>query len=163
MAELKFPSPSTWEEFELDTKLIDPPVIKLNLRPLFRKGQLEGFIAFAGIPGIEGLLAGKGNVSEAWPIFEKIVPVIMRHVIGWDLTLFGEPIPCTEENKVTWLEPLMWEAVKKRIEPVEAVQVVGFDPGKDDAEAGAAKEENIQFLWAELLTIIRDHENFRKN
>jgi hypothetical protein len=165
MGELKFPSPSVWEEFELDTDIIDPPIVRLQLRPLFRKGQLEGFLAFAGVPSIDKLKLDKADVSEFWPVFEKIIPIIMQHVIGWDLTLNGEPIPCTEEEKMKpWFkDALMWEEVKRRIEPAEAALPTGFDPGQEEPADASKKKSDSQFLWINLLTIIRDHENFRKN
>jgi len=165
MGELKFASPSIWEGFELETDIIDPPIVRLQLRPLFRKGQLEGFLAFAGVPSVEKLKLEKTDVSEFWPVFEKIVPVIMQHVIGWDLTLGGQPIPCTEEEKMKpWFrDALMWEEVKRRIEPAEAAPPAGFDPGEEEPVDASKKTPDLQFLWIEVLTIIRNHENFRKN
>jgi hypothetical protein len=165
MARLKFPSPSVWEEFELETDIIDPPTVRLQVSPLFRKGQLEGFLAFAGVPRVEELQLGNADVSEFWPVFEKIIPIIMQHVIGWDITVEGKPIPCTDEEKAKpWFkDALMWEQVKRRIEPAEIAPPPGFDPGEDEPEDVPKKRPSLKFLWIELLTIIRNHENFRKN
>lgn len=163
MAELKFPAASIWREFHLETELIDPPVIKLQLKPMFRKDKVRGALPFIADLNKEGV--NENDIKALWPIFEQFVPVIMRQVTGWDLTLNGEQIPCNDENKAEWLEPLMWEMVKGEPDDSETEATEGgFDPGDEDAEDKEADlPPGFRFLWTIILKTLTDRKAFLKN
>ena len=73
---------SDWLEFELMTKVLVPPILKLKLRPMVESTPLH-------VLGFDG--QAKGGYVMAQKVLETVV--------DWDLTLNGEPIPVTEENK----------------------------------------------------------------
>jgi hypothetical protein len=72
---------SDWVTFELDTDLIDPPVIRLRLRPV--------------LP-LAGRNAGPGALWASY-----MVAAAIDAVAEWDLTdeLEGGPVPCDDEHK----------------------------------------------------------------
>jgi hypothetical protein len=74
---------SDWQTYELDTTLLDPPVLKLKLRPAS---------ALAGV-----------NAGPAAAFSSYLVASAIDAVADWDLTETVEgkdmPVPCTDENK----------------------------------------------------------------
>jgi hypothetical protein len=96
MGNLKKLEPLTgWIEYELETTLLDPPILKVRLRPsdAFSAGEcLEEFDTRT-----RALLEGA-----------------IRAVAAWDLTQDGEPIPLEAATKGEVLRPLMSEKVKGR-------------------------------------------------
>jgi hypothetical protein len=152
MAELKFPKASVFRAFKLQTELIDPPVITLELTPAGGKERLKQALGWAE------KFKGKEDIKKLSPrerielldVFEDIIPIVSRHIIGWDLTISGAPIPCTDEEKAKWLEPLLWEMVEPE------ATVGGFDSGDDEEKTGG-------WLWSAIMEIISDRRNFLKN
>jgi len=68
---------SDWQEFKLDTKELDPPVIKLKLKPIESITNVDSFDK-----------AGK------FKLFSEIVLMkAMACVAEWDLKQKGEPLP----------------------------------------------------------------------
>jgi len=153
MAELKFPKASVIRTFTLKTDLIDPPILRLELTPASGKDKYKNILLLAG--SVKDGEDVKKMSPEAQlrliDAFEGLVPIVSKHVIGWDLTVGGEPIPCTDEEKAKWLDPLLWEMV----EPARPEAT--FDPG-DDEEKGADT-----WLWSAIMEIISDQGNFLKN
>ena len=153
MAELKFPKASIIRSFTLQTELIDPPVVKLELTPASGKDKYKNILLLAG-----SLRDGE-DVKKMSPeahlrlidAFESIIPIVSKHVIGWDLTTGGKPIPCTDAEKAKWLEPLLWEMV----EPARPEAT--FDPGDDEEKAAGT------WLWSVIMETISDWRSFLKN
>ena len=89
MGEIKkrFLGLSEWVTFELETDAIDPPVLRLRMRPV----QVMGvFDAIAG---------GSGPHTYR----DYMTSVAVEAVQEWDLADAGAPIPPTEENKRLYL------------------------------------------------------------
>ena len=152
MAELKFPKASVFRAFKLQTELIDPPVITLELTPAGGKEKIKQALRWAGQFKNEDDIKKMSSKEHAdlLDIFEDIIPIVSRHIIGWDLTISGAPIPCTDEEKTRWLEPLLWEMVEPE------ATAGGFDPGDDEEKTGG-------WLWSAIMEIISDRRNFLKN
>jgi len=154
MTELKFPKASVFRTFTLQTDLIDPPVIKLELTPAGGADTFRRALEIA--PSIEGesdvLKMPPSSQRKLLESFVDLAAVVSKHVIGWDLTLDGKPIPCTDEEKTKWLEPLLWEIVEP--EP----EAMGLDPGDDDK-----KKRKELWLWSALMDVITERRNFLKN
>ena len=153
MAELKFPKASIIRTFTLKTELIDPPVVRLELTPASGKDKYKNILLLGG--SVKDGEDVKKMSPEAHlrliDAFEGLIPVVSKHVIGWDLTVGGESIPCTDEEKAKWLEPLLWEMV----EPAQPEAT--FDPG--DGE----KKGTDTWLWLAIMGIISDRGSFLKN
>ena len=68
---------SDWQKFELDTKELDPPVIKVKLKPIESITNVDSFDK-----------AGK------FKLFSEIVLMkAMACVVEWDLKQKGKPLP----------------------------------------------------------------------
>ncbi|HUV39028.1 MAG TPA: hypothetical protein VMY39_05410 [Planctomycetota bacterium] len=81
MADIKNLAPiSEWITYELDTELLNPPVLKLRLRPM------TGWDAI-------NIDAGQRSVSST------MAEMIIGAIVDWDLSEKGEPIPCNEDAK----------------------------------------------------------------
>ncbi len=141
MAEIRFPKPTAWAAFELETKLLEPPVLNLELTPRSKREAwqasaiLTKYIAAAGV--------GAADIPPELKLeaMSEFVPMAVSHVVGWDLTQNGEPIPCDPKTKGGWLEPLLWETVK----------------------AADGDEADVRWLWSEIIRFINDEGNFLKN
>jgi hypothetical protein len=68
---------SDWQEFKLDTKELDPPVIKLKLKPIESITNIDSFN-----------MAGKPRLFS-----EIVLMKAMACVAEWDLKRKGEPLP----------------------------------------------------------------------
>ena len=147
MTEVKFPKPSAWFAFRLETDLIDPPELQLELTPAGKKERLSTTL---GMSKYFKAGATEPIPEEMMPALEQLAPLAMRHVVGWDLTIGGAPIPCTDEEKAKWLEPLLWEDA----------EVVGGDPM---VEAETPAEQKARWLWARIIEVISSKGNFLKN
>jgi hypothetical protein len=85
---------SGWIEFRLATKLLDPPVLRLRLRPIDLYNVIDE-IAVRGNPKL-----GSTTLSS-----------IVEAVADWDLSADGVPIALSPENKMGWLRPLVTERI----------------------------------------------------
>jgi len=104
---------SDWRTYELETKLLDPPVLKVKLRPL------DAFDLADAMPE-DGRLA-KGSM-----VLEGAVAAIVE----WDLAEAGKPIPIDPGTKLAVLRPLMAEKVKDRKELLaQAIFIDARDEG----------------------------------
>lgn len=145
MAELNFPKASVWQEFELETELITPPVIKLQIRPILKQESVKRLLHYIAMgEGIQDK-----NIIQA---FDESVTILMEKVVGWDLTKRDKPIPCNKVNKDKYLAPLLWEKPKE-VEEVEELE------GSDETK----KEKSDLWFWTKLLTFASDLKNFTKN
>jgi hypothetical protein len=88
---------SGWIEYALETTLLDPPVLKLRLRPLDALSMVTN--EPAGVSFAFGRFAAD-NAAEA--------------VAEWDLCVDGVPVPVTPENKMLYLRPILAEVVEGR-------------------------------------------------
>jgi hypothetical protein len=86
-----------WIEYALTTTLLDPPVLKLRLRPL------DSFNMITVDPAGASFAFGRFAADNA-----------IEAVADWDLTDNGVPIPVTPENKVLYLRPILAEMVEGR-------------------------------------------------
>ena len=152
MTELKFPKASVIRTFTLQTDLINPPDIRLELTPAGGRDKQKHVLLLAGSATNEEDIKKQspGDLMKLLEMFEDIIPIVSAHVIGWDLTLDGKPIPCTDEENAKWLEPLLWEMV----EPARSESA--FDPGDEEKKADT-------WLWTTIMKIISDRGNFLKN
>lgn len=155
MPELKFPKASVIRIFTLQTELIDPPIIRLELTPAGSKEKLKQALGWKKYikdrEDVEKL--SSEELIGLIDAFDDLLPIITKHIIGWDLTMGGEPILCSDEEKAKWFEPLLWEMV------IPEVSMAGFDPGDDDDE----KKAPDTWLWSAIMKIISNRENFIKN
>jgi len=157
MAEVKIekiPTAEVWAEFKLRTDLLDPPVIKLKLKPAFRSAILrEIFYYYAKRK------KKKERQDDESEMFERLVDgaiaLIIRNVVDWDLMKNGEPIPCDDENKRYFLEPLLWNLVEERTE----IQGDGLEPEVESQQP----EMKLNFFWVTLAGFLTDAKNFSKN
>ncbi len=153
MAEIKIekiPTTEVWAEFKLRTDLIDPPIIKLKLKPAFRSAILrEIFYYYAKKKKLEK----QDDESE---MFERLVDgaisLILRNVTDWDLEKDGEPIVCDEDNKRYFLEPLLWTFVEEKTEDDLEPEVESQKP-----------EIKLNLFWVTLAGFLTDPKNFSKN
>lgn len=176
MAEVKFPLPSVWVDLALETVHISPPVLKLELTPAQKR---ERFVALADLSGYfgkkkavqpaEGEPAAGAEAPKEGPeedavrkeeasremdvFFDRFTEIVMSHVVGWDLTLRGEPISCTKEEKAKWLEPLLWDSAKLLPEKER----------EEEAEEDDVKKAKPRWLWLLLIEFISTPRNFLKN
>jgi hypothetical protein len=88
---------SDWRAYELETELLDPPVLRVRLRPL------DPYDIADAVP-LEGHLALGRVVLEG----------AVAAVVEWDLAEDGKPIPLEPGTKMAVLRPLMGEKVKGR-------------------------------------------------
>ena len=150
----KFPSGAVWETFELDTDLITPPVIKLQIRPIKTTRLHNRFL---------GELADMKN-EERDAFTEAVLNGVTRSaidaVLDWDLEdEEGKTLPCNGENKTLIFDKLMWAFVKKEPEPepeAKTVQEEEQTPSED-------KAPGFQWLWFHVLEIAQDNQRFLKN
>lgn len=100
MAEIKkkFKPLSEWLEYELETKLLDPPKIRLRLAPIFGFSAMEQ--AFLG--------------TTLLPITKAIAEAVVDAVKDWDITEEGKPLPLDDVTKRGVLLPLFSEKIKGR-------------------------------------------------
>ncbi len=68
---------SDWQEFKLDTKELDPPVIKLKLKPIESITNVDSF----------------NGAGEFKPFSEIVLMKAMACIVEWDLRAKGEPLP----------------------------------------------------------------------
>jgi len=92
---------SSWMEYPLVTTQLEPPVFRCRLRPI-------------DIYSVMDSVEPDGRLRMGRAMLEASVEAVAE----WDLTLNGEPIPCTPENKLAWLRPIIAEPVADRPEGV---------------------------------------------
>lgn len=100
MAELKLLEQLTgWIEYRLKTDLLDPPVLRVRLRPL------DAFDWRDAMP-----VNGEHRLGLA------TLEVAVEAVAEWDLSQNGQPIPipADRKKKIATLRPLMAEEVAVR-------------------------------------------------
>lgn len=87
---------SDWLTYELETTYLDPPVLKVRLRPAC---------------GLVGLNVAQVDAKPS----SVVVEMVLDAIVEWDLTENGAPLPCTEETKrrlVPFLRCLLAEKLK---------------------------------------------------
>jgi hypothetical protein len=73
---------SEWMAFELDTKIIEPPIVSVRLVPLDDTGFID--------------LAESGERPRLSAV---LIQEALSAIVEWDLELDGAPLPCTDESK----------------------------------------------------------------
>jgi len=149
----KIPTIEIWAEFKLRTDLLEPPVIKLKLKPAFRSAILrEIFYYYAK-------RKKKERQDEESEMLERMVDgaisLILRNVVDWDLMKNNEPIPCDDENKRYFLEPLLWNFVEETIEEIGDSQEPKVESQKPEIK--------LNFFWVTLAGFLTDPKKFSKN
>lgn len=121
-----------WIEIKLDLspEVMDPPTLKVKLAPS-SMDELQDLINPSGPNKISGML--RQVISDA--------------IMEWDLTLNGEAVPCTGENKRKYLRHLVGQRV---------LEVNGQPLRKDIDGIGT-------LLGGQILEISGDPKNFLKN
>jgi len=152
MPELRFPSTAVWAEFELETDLISPARIRLLVKPCFKRD-----VARSTYTGLK--LRGEKSADDLFGTFERTAAQASKLVQDWDLTQDGEPVPCSDENKKLFLEPLLWENVVPEPEPAESKETIEL--GGDEPPAKPRKK-NL-WLFGAITDFACKTENFLKN
>jgi hypothetical protein len=94
MTYIKDMIPEAEVEFRLDTKIIDPPILKLKVKPL-------DFLIMADIVAEEKMMPKYSRV---------LIEEVLNCIVDWELTKKdGEKIPVTDENKKLYLGRLLRE------------------------------------------------------
>jgi len=99
---------SDWLTYRLQTTLLDPPEIKLRMKPISGMAPLD-------------VLAQETKDIRASKI---IIDAVLDAVEEWDLAIAGVPLPPTPENKRLYLTPLLG----MRIENPEALLDADKEP-----------------------------------
>jgi hypothetical protein len=82
MSELRQIIPvSDWLEFDLNTQLVEPPVVRLRLRPV------------TGVSAVDIYAEGGRKLSD------YVLGQAIEAIAEWDLTRDGVAVPCTAEAK----------------------------------------------------------------
>ncbi len=176
MPKVTFPEGNVWKEFQLKTSLITPPIIKLELKPSFKKDVTlallkEIKIKKEQLEELENVEkeeeVSDDIISQALvPYFDTAVNLAMSLVVDWDLTdNEDKKIPCTEEKKKYFLEPLMWESVIPGVseEDDTAELEVGEEFGDDEEEEEPKKKKRLDYLFLEIAKFSSNMKNFSKN
>jgi len=146
MAELNFPKASVWQEFELETELITPPKIRLQIQPILSQEKTKRLLHYLS----RGMNIQDKDIIKA---FDESVAILLEKVIGWDLTKREKPIPCNKVNKDKYLAPLLWEKPKTEVEEPEEL---------DTPDETKEKKPDLWF-WMQLINFASDLKNFTKN
>jgi len=154
MAEIKL-DPTVLMECSLETRLITPNRLRLEIRPFTNKERLDFSMEF--MEEKENKEGERVTKAEVVALFDKFVPTVVERIVGWDLTQGGQPLPCDAEAKRLYLVPLLWENVIP--ETMGAVAPPGMDPGDPDEE----KTPDFRFLWAKVLKVISGRDSILKN
>ena len=139
MSEIKKIEPLTgWIELHLGTDVIEPPVLRVRLRPLAAIDVMDTY--------------AEGGQVRAVKISEVTAAAALRAIADWDLTQAGQPLPCTDEIKSDpgyrdFFKVLLSARVQRRLGPGE---------GEEDAESS-------EFAALEILRLARTTELFLKN
>ncbi len=176
MSEIRLPAATAKVRYRMNTELLDPPDITLEVKPLSRKDrealntpEFQALIAASQGDGPEQLRA----VREMGGI---VIPLLMECIVGWDLTQKSLPWPCEAEQKNALLlagegpgegEGLLWDIVADiddgaPVLPVPAAPV-GLDPGDPEEGDAPSGPKAGNFLWVELMAFVANKDNFRKN
>lgn len=84
---------SEWLEYELDSTVLDPPILKLRVKP---------------INGMVGSDVPDENMKLSAVLIEMVIDAIQE----WDIADAGESIPCTDKNKRLHLPFLLGRRIK---------------------------------------------------
>lgn len=86
---------SKWLEFELETKQLDPPIVKLRVVPMIEDTPISTI-------GVEKDITLGGILAS------KLLDVVKE----WDFTLNDKPLPVTQRNKEDVLLKLLGLRIK---------------------------------------------------
>lgn len=151
MPKINFPKGNVWKEFELDTKLITPNIIKLELKPCLKKDSTKALLKEIKIKkeALERKESDEVAPEELLSYFDYAVGFAKSLVVGWDLTdEEDKEIPCDEKNKTFFLEDLLWEKIIQ--EETEEI---------DEDE----KKKRVNWLFVEIIKFCSNIGNFSKN
>lgn len=151
MPKINFPKGNVWKEFKLDTALITPNIIKLELKPCLKKDSTKALLKEIKIK--KEVLERKDSDEiakiELLSYFDYAVGFAKSLVVSWDLTdEEDKEIPCDEKNKTFFLEDLLWEKIIQ--EETEEI---------DEEE----KKEKVNWLFVEIIKFCSNIGNFSKN
>ena len=158
MPQIIVPKASVWKEFDLNTdRLVDSTKIKLHLKILKKKDSLSFGVLLAKLFPEKAEESSKEKsskeerksipVEEVVNLLQTNMDFILDFIIGWDLMIKDKLIPCTKENKIKYLDELLWEDVKQ--------EKAGEEEKKDD--------DLFPLLGMEIVKFCSDTKNFIKN
>lgn len=169
MPRVNFPEGNVWKEFKLKTILIAPPVIKLELKPSFQKDKTLALLKEMKfkkeqLKEIEQMedeeeFSDEMTSQALLSYYDSAVNLALSLVVNWDLT-DGEDkaIPCTDEKKKYFLEPLMWESIIPELpEDDETAEL------EEDEEETKKKRRKLDYLFLEIVKFSSNMKNFSKN
>jgi hypothetical protein len=177
MSEVRIPAATAKVRFRMNTELLDPPDITLEVKPLARKDrealntpEFQALIAASDGEGEEQLRA----VREMGGI---VIPLLMECIVGWDLTQKSLAWPCEAAQKSALLlagegpgegEGLLWDIVADiddgaPVLPASVAAPVGYDPGDDEEGEAPSGPKAGNFMWVDLMAFVAHKDNFRKN
>ncbi|OQB57143.1 MAG: hypothetical protein BWX98_01632 [Candidatus Aminicenantes bacterium ADurb.Bin147] len=162
MSKLRFPSAATWTEFHLRTKLLSPPVIKLKIKPVYKRDLAQ--IVYGKANGRSVLLSDE----TLYEMFDRQAALAAQLVEDWDLCLPGSevPIACNDDNKSQFLNALLWEDLdleaagaedKPDEDGDESIELGGDKPVKDK------KKKSPRWLFGGIIDFANNPENYLKN
>jgi hypothetical protein len=155
MPKMTMPGGAAWQDFTVDTKLITPNVIRLKIKPSFRRDLLQR--GFNEIEAGERGKKAKERTVKVGEIYDHIVKHVLSLIEAWDLSDDDGSMPCTDELKLKYLEPLFWESVIPKAESVPAEGMMEAADEKEDEPKAAS------WLWAAVLEFATEFNNFTKN
>lgn len=167
MPKVNFPEGNVWKEFNLKTELITPPVIRLELKPSFKKDATLALLKEIKVKKEElEKLERKEDISDDFtshalvPYFDSAVNLALTLVQNWDLNDDEDnAIPCDDEQKKFYLEPLMWESVVPEIE--EETGELAEEIFDDLPEQETRKK--LDYLFFKIISFCSNMKNFVKN
>ena len=89
---------SDWLTYRLKTTILNPPEIKLRMRPISGLAPLDSTLN----PDLKQLRLSKIIIDSVMDVIEE-----------WDVCIEGKPLELTPENKAVYLAPLLGEVIEK--------------------------------------------------
>jgi len=88
---------SDWLTYKLDTSLLEPPEIRVRMRPISGMAPLDAIVEDAAVKKVR--------------LSRIIIDAVCDAVEEWDLSIDGKPLDPTAGNKAVYLVPLLGERV----------------------------------------------------
>ena len=88
---------SDWLTYRLKTTILNPPEIKLRMRPI------------SGLAPLDSMLIDQKQIR----LSRIIIDAVLDAVEEWDVCIEGKPLELTPENKAVYLASLLGEVIEK--------------------------------------------------
>jgi hypothetical protein len=86
---------SEWLTYELETTVLDPPILKLRIRPI-------------------NAMVANDIEPEKMKLSAMMIEMVIDAIQEWDIADAGEPIPCNDVTKRQHLQFLLGQKVKDK-------------------------------------------------